>query len=348
MKKILCLVLSLLLLSSFTPRSTLASETFLFTDSVGRTVELPSVISRIAPSGPLAQMVLLSLAPERFVGLSSAIHEEAVAYLPSFDGLPTIGTLYGTRGELNLEELVRLDPQVIIDVGDAKSTIKEDMDALQEQLGIPCVHIAMRLENAGEAYRLLGQLLNIPQKAEELADYSDKVWQRAKLIEQQVAGDKVSLLYSLGEAGLNVIARDSYHSEVIDLVADNAAVLDNPTSKGTGNEVDMEQLYVWDPDFIIFAPDSMYSQAAQDPLWQGLRAIREGHYAQAPSVPYNWMGFPASVQRFLGLVWLQKLLYPQAADYDLQEEITEYFRLFYGSELSQLQYNDLMKHAMPE
>ena len=306
------------------------------------------MISRIAPSGPLAQMVLLSLVPERFVGLSSAIHEEAVEYLPSFDGLPTIGTLYGTRGELNLEELVRLDPQVIIDVGDAKSSIKEDMDALQEQLGIPCVHIAMRLETAGEAYRLMGQLLNVPHKAEELAAYSDNVWQRAQEIEQQVAGDKVSLLYSLGEAGLNVIARDSYHSEVIDLVADNAAVLDNPTSKGTGNEVDMEQLYVWDPDFIIFAPDSMYAQAAQDPLWQGLRAIREGNYAQAPSAPYNWMGFPASVQRFLGLVWLQNLLYPQAADYDLQEEITEYFKLFYGSTITQAQYEDLMQHAMPE
>lgn len=328
------------------PHSTLAAETFVFTDSAGRTVELPRVIDRIAPSGPLAQMVLLSLAPERFVGLSSAIHEEAVEYLPSFEGLSTIGTLYGTRGELNLEELIRLDPQVIIDVGDAKSSIKEDMDALQEQLGIPCVHIAMRLENAGEAYIKLGELLNVPQKGEALAAYSDKVWNRAQEIEQKTADGKVRLLYSLGEAGLNVIARDSYHSEVIDLVADNAAVLDNPTSKGTGNEVDMEQLYVWDPDFIVFAPDSMFEKAAQDPLWQELRAIREGHYVQAPSTPYNWMGFPASVQRFLGLVWLQKLLYPQIAEYNLQDEIAEYFELFYGSILTQAQYEDITRFAL--
>lgn len=348
MKKTLCLLLSLLILFAAVPLQTLASDTFVFTDSVGRTVELPRDISRFAPSGPLAQMVLLALAPERFVGLSSDIDQDSAQYLPPLEGLPVIGLLYGTRGELNLEELVRLDPEVIIDVGDAKPSVKEDMDALQAQLGIPCVHISMRLENAGDAYRLLGELLNVQQKAEALAVYMDRVWQRANEIADTVAGEKVRLLYSLGEAGLNVIAAGSYHAEVIDLAAQNAATIDNPTSKGTGNEVDMEQLYIWDPDFIVFAPDSVYDKVGQDPLWQGLRAIREGSYVQAPSGPYNWMGFPASVQRFLGLVWLQKVLYPQVAEYDLIEEVSQYYKLFYGSELTQSQYESLMQYAMPK
>lgn len=346
MKRCLCLVMSLLIALSVMPRAGLAEETFSFTDSAGRTVTLPKNIRRIAPSGPLAQMALMALAPERFVALSSAIDRDAQQYLKQLAQLPVIGLLYGTKGELNLEELMRLDPQVIIDIGDAKPSVREDMDALQAQLGIPCVHIAMRLEDAGQAYRMLGELLDAREKAETLATYCERVYKRAESIALQVSDKKVRLLYCLGENGLNVLAKGSYHAEVLDLTADNAAVIDSPTSKGTGNEADMEQLYLWDPDFIVFAPDSVYPTVASDPLWQQLTAVRQGNYVQTPSGPYNWMGFPASVQRFLGLIWLQKLLYPQAASYDLQAEVTVYYKLFYGHDLTQAQYDALMRWAL--
>ncbi len=46
------------------------SETYLFTASVGRTVEFPKRIDRIAPSGGLAQMALFAIAPDKLVGVS--------------------------------------------------------------------------------------------------------------------------------------------------------------------------------------------------------------------------------------------------------------------------------------
>ena len=80
----------------------------------------------------------------------------------------------------------------------------------------------------------------------------------------------------------------------------------------------MEQLMLWNPDVILFAPDSVYASVGDDPLWQSLTAIQNGSYYEAPMGPYNWMGFPPSVQRYLGMLWMAKLLYPDAADYDLQ------------------------------
>ena len=41
------------------------STTYIFTDSAGREVELPRNIERIAPSGPLAQIVLFTLCPDK-------------------------------------------------------------------------------------------------------------------------------------------------------------------------------------------------------------------------------------------------------------------------------------------
>ena len=42
------------------------AETVSFTDSAGRTVEVPKNITRVAPSGAFAQMYLFALAPDYF------------------------------------------------------------------------------------------------------------------------------------------------------------------------------------------------------------------------------------------------------------------------------------------
>ena len=176
------------------------------------------------------------------------------------------------------------------------------------------------------------------------ADYCESVYARTKAIAESV--DKVDLLYCLGEQGLNVIAKDSYHSEVIDLLSNNLAVVDSPSSKGSGNEVDMEQILLWNPDYILFAPDSIYDTVAEDPVWQQVTAIREGQYYEVPFGPYNWMGFPPSVQRLLGMMWMAEVLYGDAVDYDLQSEVSEYFSLFYHCELTDAQYQELVANSL--
>ena len=166
--------------------------------------------------------------------------------------------------------------QVVIDVGEPKDTIVEDLDALQEQTGIPFVHVSATIETMGDAYRKLGELLGMEEEAETLATYCDETYAMVKDVAEHV--EKANLLYITGDAGLNVIAQGSYHAEIIDLLSNNLAVVDSPSSKGTGNEVDMEQLMLWNPDVILFAPDSVYASVGDDPLWQSLTAIQNGSY----------------------------------------------------------------------
>ena len=58
------------------------------------------------------------------------------------------------------------------------------------------------------------------------------------------------------------------------MVADNAAVVDNPISRGTGNEVDMEQILLWNPEVIVFETRPPMKMPEKDPLWQSLDAIK--------------------------------------------------------------------------
>ena len=46
------------------------------------------------------------------------------------------------------------------------------------------------------------------------------------------------------------------------------------------------------------------------------------------------------------MLWLGELLYPEAAEYDLYEEVKTYFELFYHCELTQEQFYMLMENSL--
>ncbi len=352
MKKQFVLLLALLAVLLIVPTAMAqdaVGETVSFTDSVGRTVEVPAQIERIAISGPLAQVVVFALAPEKLVGIAAAWSKEAEQFLPTeYYQLPLLGQLYGGKGELNLEELLAVDPQVVIDVGEPKKTIVEDLDALQEQTGLPFVHITAYLDGMGDTYRKLGELLNLPEESEVLAAYCEEIYAKTLSIVEAVGEEgKANLLYLLGDTGLNVIAKGSFHAEVIDLLANNLAVVDEPSSQGSGNESDLEQILLWNPDVILFAPNSIYATVGEDASWQDVPAITNGAYYEVPFGPYNWMGFPPSVQRYLGLIWMAQLLYPDVAQYDLYSEVARYYSLFYHTELTEAQFAGLVANSIP-
>ena len=290
---------------------TQTETTRVFTDSCGREVTVPADIQKIAVSGPLAQMVVFAIAPDKMVGVANAWDESAKTYFDAkYLELPLLGQLYGGKGELNLETLLAAAPDVVIDVGEPKDSMAEDLDALQEQTGIPFVHIDAYLASMDDTYAMLGDLLAMPNEAQGLADYCRYAYDKVKAI------------------------------------ADSVEKVNQPSSKGTGNEVDMEQILNWNPDAVIFAPGSIYSTVADNENWQTIPAIRDGRYYEVPMGPYNWMGFPPSVQRILGMQWMAKVLYPDAADYDMYETTQTYFQLFYHCDLTAEQYAALTAHSL--
>jgi iron complex transport system substrate-binding protein len=244
-----------------------------------------------------------------------------------------------------VEELALAAPQLIIDIGEPKESVVEDMDALQAQTLIPSVYISATLETMPETYRTLGRLLGREGRGEELAQFCERIYTRTRSIMDEVGENKVSCLYVLGEEGLNVIAATSYHAELLDLLTNNLAVVDNPLSTGSGNEVTMEQIALWNPDFVIFGPGSIYGAVENTQTWNQISAIVSRSYVEVPESPYNWMSMPPSVQRYLGLIWLPAVLYPEYCDYDVKADIVEYFQLFYGCTLSDAQYNTLTANA---
>lgn len=324
-------------------------ETREFTDSTGRTVTIPYEIESIAISGPLSQVYILPLAGDMLVGVSNAYAQDAAQYLPSYIFEKTeIGQLYGGKGEMDLEALLTAAPDIVIDIGEPKGSIAEDLTALTEQTGIPFVHVDATVATAPEAYRILGGLLGREETAETLALWCETTYQRMTDMMEAVDADgaRKSLLYCLGDKGVNVIAEGSFHAETVNMMSRNLAVVEDVVSSGAGNEVDLEQILVWNPDVIIFAPDSCYAEVGGADEWQSVSAISSGRYYKTPYGPYGWLSSPPAVQRYLGMLWLGELLYPDYTEYDLQEEVTKYYKLFYGCDLTDEQYQDLMADSL--
>lgn len=317
-----------------------------FTDSLGRTVTFNGPITRVAPSGKLAQQCIYAVAPGAMIGLTNELSKAEQKYFPeSFAQLPVFGSFYGKKANFNRESVLAANPQVIIDVGEQQQNMVDDLNALQEQLGIPVIFIESTLTDMVSTFETLGDLLDAPQQGKALADYcaatiSDAQSKAASIPEDQ----RKTVYYGMMDTGLTTTARGDLHAEVIDLVGGINAV---PSEVGHSFvDIDMERLLSWNPQVILFAPNSVYATAAQDPVWKNLTAITAGHYYEIPFGPYNWIDQPPAANRILGIKWLGQLLYPEVFQYDMAAETVTFYNMFYHVSLTPEDARALMANSI--
>lgn len=325
------------------------SDTRTFTDSLGREVELPTSIERICPSGHTAQQVLLTMAPDKMIGLSQPLSDDQLAIFgEKFKDYPVFGAVLGAKDDFNREAVAAAAPQVIIDTGEVKKDTQESLDALQEQLGIPVVFVEAYLEDYGAAYATLGELLGMEKRGNELSEYCTRVYGEVQSTMAAIPeSERVNMAYLLGENGLNAIAKTSVQAQVIDMVANNVVVVDGVSSKGSGNEISLEQIAVWDPELIIFQGGSIYDSVRADPAWSQISAIANDNFYEVPSNPWCWMNNPPTVNQLMGMQWLPRLLYPDKFDDSIEDVTKAYYSTMYDYDLTDAELSDILQGALP-
>lgn len=352
MKKTLSLLLILLLaLTSVFAQpvnETTEKETIKFTDSAGRIIEIPAAIDKVAPSGAVATMFLAAFAPERMCTVSGRPSTTQMKYLPSeLAVLPETGQMYGSKATLNLEELLSSGAEIVIDLGDYKNGIAEDLDALQSQIGIPVIFIESDLENMASAFRTLGRILSMEERGEALGAFVDETMAMAKEKREKIIDDEVvSVMYTTGLDGLGTNARGSSQAQVLEIVgAENAIVVEKLSNKGGGNQINLETAMAADPDVIVFTDDSIATEVSTLSGWKEMSAIKNGKYCVVPSSPYNWLGNPPSMNMIIGVWWLGNLLYPEYYSYSMVERIREIYSLLWNYDMTQEEAETMLSIA---
>ena len=321
-------------------------ETVSFTDSSGRVVEIPATIDRVAPSGAVATMFLSAFAPEKMCTVSGRPSSAQMAYLPEeLASLPETGQMYGSKATLNLEELLASGAELVIDLGDYKDGIQEDLDALQSQIGIPVIFIEANMESMASAFRTLGKVLSMEERGEALGAFVDETMAMDAENKGKIK-DKVSVMYTTTADGLGTNAKGSTQAQVLEIVgAENAIVVENVSDKGGGNQINLETAMMADSDVIIFTEESIYKEVSTLSGWKEMTAVKNGSYYMVPTMPYNWLGNPPSMNMLIGVWWLGNLLYPEYYSYSMVDKAREIYSLLWGYDLSVEEAETMLERA---
>lgn len=320
-------------------------KTKVFRDSAGREVVIPIEIKTIAPSGPLAQIVLFTACPDKLAGIATDFPKDANKYVnEKYLGLPKFGQFYGKNANLNMEALIKASPDIIIDIGEMKKTVVKDMDDLQNQLGIPVIFVEANLSNMDKTYNILSDLIGEEEYLNNLSKYCEGVISKADSINKSLKNqEKKSIYIALGKEGLNTNAAGSFQGQVADIVgAENVANVEI-ASAGGGTQVSIEQILLWQPDVIITDTDELYNRITTDAVWKDIKAVKEKKVFKIPSALYSFMGNPPSVNRIIGIQWLGNLLYPEKYSMDISREVKNFYKEFYHIDLKDDEISNIIK-----
>lgn len=314
------------------------------TDMAGRTMTVPLEIESVFSTGPAAAIYLYTLVPDKLLGWNYALNDiEKSIILEQYHDLPN----FGQGDAVNYEAVIAAGPTIALNVTSINDGSIDASDALAEQLGVPVVMVSSDLLDAPAVYRFMGELFGVEEQAEALAAYAEETFNAISSLDIPNE-EKVRIYYGNGEDSLETAPAGSSHGQIIDLV--NAVnVADLELGDGSRVQISAEQLLAWDPDVIIVngepKADMTGSAAAEailaDPLFATLKAVQNGAVYGTPNAPFSWVDRPPGPNRIVGMRWLSGLIYPTYLNFDVDEEVREFFQLFYHVELTDEQLTQL-------
>lgn len=316
-----------------------ADDTRTVTDITGKEVTLPANVTRAVNIDPFtAQFLFVMGADTHLVGTTfgpgnADILKTVEPYLMS---LPTAGH----KDNLNKEQLMVLDPQVVISTVDYPNA-NED----QAMLGIPYVILDFEtVEDLKKTIGILGQVFGKEAEADEFISYYDEKMDMVRSDLLALPEEGVKSVYFGQRKPVQTLGDDYYEADIATIAgADNVA----QGISGGDNVVSLDQIYTWNPDVIILLPycSGNVTEILNDPAWQALPAVQKKQVYRMPKYLETWeMPVPESV---LATMWMENVLYPEYVSYDLNEEIKEFYKKWYNLNLTDEDVREILADTSP-
>jgi iron complex transport system substrate-binding protein len=332
------LVLAAILLAFVPPASARS-----VVDATGRTVEMPDRIEHVMPAGQPAAVLIFTLAPDKMIGWPHGPSSEARAFLDAAAAeRPELPPLL-RDGKIQAEQIRAAKPDLIIDYGSTSPRYVQRAIQLQDETGVPVLLLDGKLERTPEIYRLLGPIFETDERASDLADAANRLlaMTQERTLARHDAG-KIGVYYARSADGLTTATSASLLGDVLRLigvrnVSDSAAA-----GPGELTHVSRDQIYAWNPDTVVTNNPDFWT-ARDTPDWRELAAIGQGRLYLAPTLPFGWIDEPPSVNRLLGLLWAEHVLYPALYPDEMTSRAGDFYRRFYRVEVDGEQLRSLSR-----
>lgn len=284
------------------------NETHAITDSIGREVELPSVISTAVVANAYNMEIINAIdCLDKVIGVDYNIFQDKESWKNRYTEDQVIGK---SQKELNYEKIIELNPQVLILTGNGTW---EEAEKQLEPFGIKvCVVDAYYTDQFEQTCKIMGQIFGEEEKAQELSDY---FMEKLNYIKTQLAGvEKKTLYFEYRNEGSTTIPGNFFYNMIEFSGADNIF----KDSKNV--EIDTEAVVVKNPAYIVkvSAPDvysSYYPPTEEDhkaikqelisrPGWDEISAVKEDHILLLSHYVHG------GASKLVGTMYVAKFLYP--------------------------------------
>jgi iron complex transport system substrate-binding protein len=298
------------------------------TDQDGNAVTIPQPVERVISAyGPTTAIVYSVGEKDRLVSasylgakdpLGSTVMAEIDSRFPEIMGDDKF-----SQQEFNVEEAATVEPDLIL-----TSARSAWLDVAGE-LEVPIfLYEAETFERLKEAVLLTGELFGPQASAAALTwdTYFEALVNQIKEKTADIPSNELPKILFTGTAPLRVASGDMFQTEIIE-AAGGISVSKELT--GYWNDVNLEQVAIWDPDIIIVPPygGANVEAITESPEWQILDAVQAGRVYQMPKLVAPWdTPAPDSV---LGIVWMAQLLHPELIDLDCSDEALYFYNTFY-------------------
>lgn len=280
---------------------------------------------------PATDFIIALGATDMLVGAQDRAKDDEVLSKIMGDSIEELSEIGSRRNGINVEEVISLEPDLVIlyptDEGD--ETVKK----LEEQ-GIKVISIEPEtIDSLKKELVVVAEAIGKGEVADEIISYYDE---KISYVTEKTSSLEKKDVYIAGSRGiLSTVSSDMIQSEIVEIAGGV-----NVASELVGgtNEVNIEQLISWNPEFILslmYSDEGTPDEIKADSRVSDIMAVQEDNIYQIPSNINAWdMPQPTAI---LSIMWTAKLLHPEAfEDLDMLEEANSFYESFYGKSFEEL------------
>ncbi|MCH1924146.1 ABC transporter substrate-binding protein [Shewanella sp. C32] len=301
----------------------------------GQKVTVPAQVTKVATSWEAQNSVLAMLGFGDKIVATTRYARDTPAFqkfIPSIKN--TELSTAGGSAEVNVEQLMRLQPDIMFVSAGFPSTKQAQLEAA----GIAVASFtANSMDTLVERVQLTGEMLG-PDAAAKAKAYKTYFERNKALVAARLAkipAEQRLKVYIASGTPLTTSGRPSLNQDWIDLagginIAEHWSLSD--VHHGSAN-VSVEAILAAQPDVIISMRQGDVATIEHDPRWRNVKAVKQQRVYANPRGLFWWCR--ETSEEALQFLWLAKVLYPSAfADIDIRQETHDFYQQFYDIDLS--------------